>query len=169
MITAVSVSHTHTVIHTLKVPGSTIVLDVFAMACLTQTLPESLTLDQLKGMVKDIYKPLVGKTFMGSIIEKHFSKVQTGGPRDVVRVDSQETQQLMQTIVDEVEAVSRRYKPHQPGEKVWKGITMTPCPSLWVESYKGYDTTQFTVENIKVLTDLNWVMSYEAIVNITLA
>ena len=98
------------------------------MACLTQTLPESLTLDQLKVMVEDIYKPLVGKTFMGSIIEKHSSKVRTGGPRDVVRVDSQDTQQLMQTIVNAVEAVSRKYKPHQSGEKVWKGITMTSPP-----------------------------------------
>ena len=136
------------------------------MAFLTQTLPESLTLDQLKVMVEDIYKPLVGKTFMGSIVEKHSSKVRTGGPRDVVRVDSQETQQLMQTIVDEVEAVSRRYKPRQSGEKVWKGITMTPCPSLWVESYEGDDdTTQFTVENIEVVTGLNWVKDYEAMVN----
>ena len=76
----------------------------------------------------------------------------------------------MQTIVDEVEAVSRRYKPHQPGEKVWKGITMIPFPSLWVESYEGDDdTTQFTVEKIEVLTGLNWVKDYEAMVNITLA
>ena len=88
----------------------------------------------------------------------------------MVEVESRSTQQLIQTIVDEVEAVSRRYKPHQSGEKVWKGITMTPFPSLWVESYKGDDdTTQFTVEKIEVVTGLNWVKDYEAMLNITLA
>ena len=107
----------------------------------------SLTLSELKEAVEAIYEPLLGKSFTGSISTRDTDAVCTGGPRDVVEVESRSTQRLMQTIVDEVEAVSRRYKPRQSGEKVWKGITMTPFPSLWVESYEGDDdTTQFTVE-----------------------
>ena len=141
------------------------------MTCPTQALSQPLTLDRLKEEVKAIYKPLLWRTFKGSVIDiNNTTAVCTGGPRDVVQVESKDTQQLMQTIVNAVEAVSRRYKPDQPGEKVWKGITTYNLSyQLWVKSCQSYGSTQFTVKDIEVVTHLNWVMSYEALVNITLS
>ncbi|CAI7993414.1 hypothetical protein GBAR_LOCUS1250 [Geodia barretti] len=132
----------------------------------------SLSLEELVLEIKAIYEPLLGMTFEGSIHEENTPAVCTGGPRDVVNVRDQGVIGLMETIVDEVERVSKKVEPYNNEEKVWKGITPKKGPTkLWVkslkETYKG-DRTTFTVANIEVLTGLNWQKSYRAMVHITL-
>ena len=142
------------------------------MTCLTQFL----TLDQLKEEVEAIYKPLLEKTFTGFIKYRKSPAVCTGGPRDVVQVESLNIQLQMQAIKAGVDEVSKMYiqvlPPIPDGERVWKGITARNYSTkwLWVESYLGPDdATQFTVHNIEVVTGLNWVRkNYVAMVKITL-
>ena len=137
---------------------------------------QSLTLDQLKGVVEAIYKPLLGETFTGFIKYRDSTAVCTGGPRDVVQVESPHIKLRMQDIEAGVDKVSKMYiqvsLPIPDGERVWKGITAIKYPTkwLWVEPYPGCDgDRQFTVQNIEVVTGLDWVRkNYVAMVKITL-
>ena len=149
------------------------------MTCPIQPLPQPQTLDQLKEVVEAIYKPLLGNTFKGCIIQKNSPAVCTGGPRDVVQVESQDIQLQMQDIEVIVDEVSKMYiqvsPPIPDGERVWKGITARNYPTkwLWVTPCKDdvpqFTEHQFTVQNIEVLTGLNWVKkNYVAMVNISL-
>ena len=125
----------------------------------------SLTLNQFKTEIEAIYEPLLGKAFV-SIHERRTEKVSTGGPRDIVSVDSPDVCKLMGRICVQIMEVSKKFEPHNLKEKVWKGIINS---TLWVLPYKGGDTdTEFRVVDIEVVTDLEWKQSYKALVNITL-
>ena len=139
----------------------TLVVGNYSRDLIFTFLEAFMTMEELVLEIKAIYKPLFGKTFQGSIHEKDTDAVSTGGPRDIVNVDDTDVCQIMGTIV---QMIKSKFE-----ESVWKGITMSPTPRLWVTSYEGdEEETTFTVDKIEVVTGLNWQMSYQAMVNITL-
>ena len=129
-------------------------------------------LEQFKTKIEVIYQQLRGLEFQGSIYDRDSKAVCTGGPRDVVNVNSQNVLDIMTIIKEQIEVLSANYEPNDGKEKVWKGITLYP-PRLWVTGLAKnipYGVpTNFTVNNIEVVTGLNWqIPNYKAMVNITL-
>lgn len=129
--------------------------------------------DEFISRLKSIYKPLKGQEFEAECEESgNTSAMITGGPRDILVVQDQDTIAILGNIIDEVEKLQRKYNQLRGSpkdtERVWKGITDYGDFKLWVPPFKGSEDGLFRVVGIRVLTDsdVNMQKEYIAIVNI---
>ena len=129
--------------------------------------------DEFVSQLKRIYKPLKGREFEAECEERgNTTATITGGPRDILVVQDQDTIDILDTIIGKVDKLQQEYnrlKGSPMGtERVWKGITDYEEVKLWVPPYDGPEDGLFRVVGIKVLTDshVNMKKEYIAIVNI---
>lgn len=132
--------------------------------------------DEFISQVEEVYKPLEGLKFEAICEEKrNTSAVATGGPRDILTVQDGSTISTLRDIIHKMDKLQREYNRlkhrSENTEIVWKGITNNYLygVQLWVPPYDGDEeegSFEFQVTNIEVLTDLQWVKDYIALVNI---
>ena len=121
--------------------------------------------DELKAKLKAIYKPLEQHSFQAEY-KKRQPMDCTEGERDVLVVTSKDTKDCLQEIIQEVK---KKF-----GHQVWKGTIINNYKGgrieMWVvpmisKPEEGSVKT-YSVEEIEIITDVEFKKDYVALVNI---